>query len=145
MAGSLNRVTLIGNCGKDPEIRKTQDGREIANFSLATSESWKAKDSGERKEKTEWHRIVVFNEHLVKVVASYVKKGSKLMIEGSLQTKKWTDADSGTERYSTEIVLQSFNGQIILLDGKERDDGDTDTQRKTPEPAANVLDDEIAF
>ena len=108
MAGSLNKVTLIGNLGKDPEIRTTNDGRELANFSLATSESWKDKVTGEKKDKTEWHRVVVFNEGLVRVIKSYVKKGSKLYIEGQLQTRKWVDNEN-QERYTTEIVLQNYN------------------------------------
>lgn len=115
---SLNKVILIGNVGKDPEIRSTQDGKEIANFSVATSESWKDKNSGERKEKTEWHKIVVFNQNIAAVVRSYVRKGSKLYIEGQLQTRKWTDKD-GIEKYSTEIVLQNFGGTLIMLDGKK--------------------------
>ena len=105
MAGSINKVILVGNLGRDPEVRNTQDGREIANLAIATSESWKDKNSGERKEKTEWHRVVIFNEGLVKVAKSYLKKGSKVYIEGSLQTRKWTDKD-GQEKYSTEIVLK---------------------------------------
>lgn len=117
MAGSLNKVMLIGNLGRDPEIRSTQDGREIANFSIATSESWKDKSTGERREKTEWHRIVVFNEGLVNVVKNYVKKGSKLFVEGQLQTRKWVDKD-GQEKYSTEIVLQGFGSTLTMLDGK---------------------------
>lgn len=121
MAGSLNCVTLIGHVGKDPEIRATQDGRKIANLSLATSESWRDKASGEKKEKTEWHRIVIFNDGLVKVVEQYVKKGAKLYIQGSLQTRKWTD-QAGVEKYSTEIVLKAFDGQIIMLDGRQNND-----------------------
>ena len=117
MAGSVNKVILIGNLGKDPEIRRTQDGRPIANFSIATSESWRDKTTGERKEKTEWHRVVVFNENLCKVIEQYVKKGSKVYIEGALQTRKWQD-QSGAERYSTEVVLQGFNGTLTMLDGK---------------------------
>lgn len=120
MAGSVNKVILVGNVGKDPEIRSTQDGREIANLSLATSESWKDKNSGERKEKTEWHRIVIFNEGLVKVVKNYVKKGAKLYIEGQLQTRKWTDKD-GFEKYSTEVVLQNYGGTLTMLDSKKDD------------------------
>ncbi len=120
MAGTVNKVILIGNCGKDPEIRSTQDGREIANLTLATSESWKDKSTGEKKEKTEWHRISIFNENLVKVVKNYVKKGSKLYLEGQLQTRKWTDKD-GVEKYSTEIVLQNFGGTLVMLDGKKSD------------------------
>ncbi|NOU07496.1 MAG: single-stranded DNA-binding protein [Hyphomicrobiaceae bacterium] len=117
MAGSVNKVILVGNVGKDPEIRRTQDGRPIANLSIATSESWRDKNSGEKKEKTEWHRVVVFNENLCKVIEQYVKKGAKLYIEGSLQTRKWTD-QSGAEKYSTEVVLQGFNGTLTMLDGR---------------------------
>ena len=116
MAGSVNKVILIGNVGADPEIKRTQDGRPIANIRLATSESWRDKNSGERKEKTEWHRVVVFSEGLCKVVESYVKKGSKLYIEGQLQTRKWQD-QSGADRYSTEVVLQGFNSVLTMLDG----------------------------
>jgi single-strand DNA-binding protein len=126
MAGSLNKVMLIGNLGKDPEIRRTQDGRPIANFSIATSETWKDKATGDKKEKTEWHRVVVFNEALCKVVEQYVKKGSKVYIEGTLQTRKWTD-QAGIEKYSTEIVLQGFNGTLTMLDSRRNDDpGQTD-------------------
>ncbi len=117
MAGSVNKVILIGNVGADPEIRRTQDGRPIANIRLATSESWRDKNTGERREKTEWHRVVVFNEGLCKVIEQYVKKGAKLYIEGALQTRKWTD-QSGVEKYSTEIVLQGFNSTLTMLDGK---------------------------
>ncbi|MEZ5900336.1 MAG: single-stranded DNA-binding protein [Hyphomicrobiaceae bacterium] len=116
MAGSVNKVILVGNVGKDPEIRRTQDGRPIANLSLATSETWRDKNTGERKEKTEWHRVVIFSEPLCKVVEQYVRKGSKLYIEGALQTRKWTD-QSGVEKYSTEVVLQGFNGSLTMLDG----------------------------
>ena len=116
MAGSVNKVILVGNVGKDPEIRRTQDGRPIANLSLATSESWRDTNTGERKDKTEWHRVVIFNENLCKVVEQYVKKGSKLYIEGQLQTRKWTD-QSGAEKYSTEVVLQGFSGTLTMLDG----------------------------
>ncbi|HEX7776868.1 MAG TPA: single-stranded DNA-binding protein [Parvibaculum sp.] len=117
MAGSVNKVILIGNVGADPEIRRTQDGRPIANLRIATSESWRDKNSGERREKTEWHRVVIFNEGLCKVVEQYVKKGAKLYIEGALQTRKWTD-QAGVEKYSTEIVLQGFNSVLTMLDGK---------------------------
>ena len=116
MAGSVNKVILVGNLGKDPEIRRTQDGRPIANLSVATSESWRDKTTGERKEKTEWHRVVVFNEGLCKVIEQYLKKGAKVYIEGQLQTRKWTDKD-GVEKYSTEIVLQGFNSTLTMLDG----------------------------
>lgn len=131
MAGSLNKTMLIGNVGKDPEIRSTQDGKEIANLSLATSESWKNK-AGEKCERTEWHRITVFNENLVKIIKSYVKKGSKLYVEGQLQTRKWTDKD-GVEKYSTEVVLQNFNGTITMLDGKS--DGAASTPTEQPNAA----------
>jgi single-strand DNA-binding protein len=114
---SINKVILVGNVGQDPEIRSTQDGRELANFSLATSENWKDKSSGEKKEKTEWHRVVVFSQGLVSVIRNYVKKGTKLYIEGSLQTRKWTDAQ-GVEKYTTEVVLQNFNSTLQILDSK---------------------------
>lgn len=116
MAGSVNKVILVGNLGRDPEIRRTQDGRPIANLRIATSETWRDKTSGERREKTEWHTVVVFNENLCKVVEQYLKKGSKVYVEGQLQTRKWQD-QQGQERYSTEVVLQGFNGQLTMLDG----------------------------
>ena len=117
MAGSVNKVILVGNLGKDPEIRRTQDGRPIANLSVATSETWRDKATGERKEKTEWHRVVIFNEGLCKVAEQYLKKGAKVYIEGQLQTRKWTD-QSGVEKYSTEVVLQGFNSNLTMLDGR---------------------------
>jgi single-strand DNA-binding protein len=117
MAGSVNKVILIGNLGADPEIRRTQDGRPIANLRIATSESWRDKNTGERKEKTEWHRVVIFNEGLCKIVEQYLKKGSKVYIEGALQTRKWQDKD-GQDRYSTEVVLQGFNSSLTMLDGR---------------------------
>jgi single-strand DNA-binding protein len=117
MAGSVNKVILVGNLGKDPEIRRTQDGRPIANLSVATSETWRDKATGERKEKTEWHRVVIFNEGLCKVAEQYLKKGAKVYIEGALQTRKWTD-QSGVEKYSTEVVLQGFNSTLTMLDGR---------------------------
>lgn len=117
MAGSVNKVILIGNVGADPEIRRTQDGRPIANLRIATSETWRDRNSGERREKTEWHTVVVFNEGLCKVVEQYVKKGAKLYIEGQLQTRKWQD-QTGNDRYSTEIVLQGFNSTLTMLDGR---------------------------
>lgn len=116
MAGSVNKVILVGNLGRDPEIRSTQDGLKVANLSLATSDSWRDKNTGERKERTEWHRVVIFNERLVDVVEKYLRKGSKLYVEGALQTRKWTD-NSGQERYTTEIVLQRFRGELTMLDG----------------------------
>src|SRR5881227_3644840 len=115
MAGSVNKVILVGNLGKDPEIRRTQDGRPIANLSVATSETWRDKATGERKEKTEWHRVVIFNEGLCKVAEQYLKKGAKIYVEGALQTRKWTD-QQGQERYTTEVVLGRFNGQLTMLD-----------------------------
>ena len=117
MAGSVNKVILVGNLGKDPEIRRTQDGRPIANLSVATSESWRDKATGERKEKTEWHRVVIFNEGLCKIAEQYLKKGAKVYIEGQLQTRKWTD-QAGVEKYSTEVVLQGFNSTLTMLDGR---------------------------
>lgn len=126
MAGSVNKVILIGNLGKDPEIRRTQDGRPIANLSIATAETWRDKNTGERKEKTEWHRVVIFSEPLCKIVEQYCKKGQKLYIEGALQTRKWTD-QSGVEKYSTEVVLQAYGGVLTMLDKPE--------SRGEPEPA----------
>jgi len=117
MAGSVNKVILIGNVGADPEIRRTQDGRPIANLRIATSETWRDRNSGERREKTEWHNVVVFNEGLCKVVEQYVKKGAKLYIEGALQTRKWQD-QTGNDRYTTEVVLQGFNSTLTMLDGR---------------------------
>ena len=117
MAGSVNKVILVGNLGKDPEIRRTQDGRPIANLSVATSETWRDKNTGERKEKTEWHRVVIFNEGLCRVAEQYLKKGAKVYIEGQLQTRKWTDQNN-VERYSTEVVLQGFNSTLTMLDGR---------------------------
>lgn len=122
MAGSVNKVILIGNVGADPEIRRTQDGRPIANLRIATSETWRDRNSGERKEKTEWHTVVVFNEGLCKVVEQYVKKGAKLYIEGQLQTRKWQD-QTGNDRYSTEVVLQGFNSTLTMLDGRGEGSG----------------------
>ena len=115
MAGSVNKVILIGNLGRDPEIRSTQDGTRIANLSVATSDSWRDKATGERKERTEWHRVVIFDDKLVEIVEKYLKKGSKVYLEGALQTRKWTD-NSGQERYTTEVVLQRFRSQLTMLD-----------------------------
>jgi len=117
MAGSVNKVILVGNLGADPEIRRTQDGRPICNLRLATSESWRDKNSGERREKTEWHRVVIFSEPLCKVAEQYLRKGSKVYIEGALQTRKWED-QGGQERFSTEVVLQGFSGTLTMLDGR---------------------------
>lgn len=117
MAGSINKVILVGNLGNEPEIRQTQDGREIASFSVATSENWKDKNTGERREKTEWHRVVCFSDGLVRVIKNYLHKGSKVYLEGQLQTRKWTGQD-GQERYTTEVVLQGYNANLTMLDSK---------------------------
>jgi single-strand DNA-binding protein len=117
MVGSINKVILVGNLGKDPEVRSTQDGRELVNLTIATSDSWKDKNTGERKEKTEWHRVVIFSPGLVTVAKNYLSKGSKVYIEGALQTRKWQD-QSGQEKYSTEIILQGFNSNLTMLDNK---------------------------
>jgi single-strand DNA-binding protein len=117
MAGRVNKVILIGNLGADPEIKRTQDGRPIANLRIATSDTWRDKNTGERKEKTEWHRVVIFSEGLCKIAEQYLKKGAKVYIEGQLQTRKWTD-QAGVEKYSTEVVLQNFNSTLTMLDGR---------------------------
>jgi len=157
MAGSVNKVILVGNLGKDPEIRRTQDGRPIANLSVATSESWRDKATGERKEKTEWHRVVIFSEGLCKIAEQYLKKGSKVYLEGQLQTRKYTDKE-GVEKYSTEVVLQNFNSTLTMLDtrgggGADASDGDFGSKGATParKPAmagagkSGDMDDEIPF
>jgi single-strand DNA-binding protein len=160
MAGSINKVILVGNLGKDPEIRRTQDGRAIANLSVATSETWRDKATGERKEKTEWHRVVIFNEGLAKVAEQYLKKGAKVYVEGQLQTRKWTD-QSGAEKYTTEVVLQGFNSNLTMLDGRggggsfgEDQGGDFGSsgpvssapRRAVSAPSRNNdMDDDIAF
>jgi len=133
MSGSVNKVILLGNVGKDPEVRRMTSGDPVVTLSVATSENWKDKASGERKEKSEWHRVVIFNDHIAKVAEAYVRKGSNIYLEGSLQTRKWTDKDGG-EKYSTEIVLQKFNGSLVLLDGKKdggREPGE-DPDDRTP-------------
>jgi single-strand DNA-binding protein len=117
MAGSVNKVILVGNLGKDPEVRRMQSGDPVVNLSLATSETWRDKASGERKEKTEWHRVVIFNKNLAEIAEKYLRKGAKVYVEGSLQTRKWTDKD-GQDKYSTEIVLQNFRGELTMLDSK---------------------------
>ena len=152
MAGSVNKVILVGNLGKDPEVRRMTSGEPVANLSVATSETWKDKNSGERKEKTEWHRVVIFNENLAKVAEQYLKKGAKVYLEGALQTRKWTDKD-GAEKYSTEIVLNRFNGTMVMLDGRSGggggDGGFGGGGRGTNETPANFqrdeMDDEIPF
>ena len=145
MAGNLNKVLLIGNVGKDPEIRATQEGKEVANLVLATSESWKSKTTGERKEKTEWHRIVVFSEGLIGIIKNYVKKGTKLYVEGAIKTRKWVD-NSGQEKYTTEVVLQGYNATLTILDsrnvdGEKKEDSDSGREDALMED----LDDEIPF
>ena len=154
MAGSVNKVILVGNLGRDPEVRSTQDGLKIVNLSLATSESWRDKNSGERRERTEWHRVVIFNEKLGEVAEKFLKKGSKIYVEGALQTRKWTD-QGGQERYSTEVVLQRFRGELTMLDGKGGGPGGVgggDMGEGFSEPAAGGrsggggdLDDDIPF
>ena len=158
MAGSVNKVILVGNLGKDPEIRTLNSGERVANLSLATSEQWRDKATGERKEKTEWHRVVIFSEGLCKIVEQYLKKGSKIYLEGQLQTRKYTDKD-GVEKYSTEVVLQNFNSTLTMLDtrggggGAADSDNDFGSQGATParKPAMagagkrGDMDDEIPF
>ncbi len=142
---SLNKVSLIGNVGKDPEIRSTTNGAEIASFSIATSESWRDKATGERKSKSEWHNIVLFSEHLVNLAKSYIKKGSRLYLEGKLQTRKWSDKD-GVERYSTEIILQGFDSKIILLSSKDEGQPSEHNQAKQNAYVDDLdLDDSIPF
>lgn len=162
MAGSVNKVILVGNLGRDPEIRSTQDGLRIANLSVATSETWRDRNSGERKEKTEWHRVAIFNERLVDVAEKYLRKGAKIYIEGALQTRKWTDKE-GQDRYTTEVVLGRFNGQLTMLDSRgsggegfsaapeddmapaSRGPGGGGMSRGGRAPASQDLDDEIPF
>ena len=153
MAGSLNKVLLIGRLGADPEIKQMVNGKSVARLSLATSQSWKDKNTGERKEKTEWHRVVVFNEGLVNVVQQYVKKGAQVYIEGQLTTRKWKDEKSGIDRYSTEIVLQGYNSSLTMLDSRnsKNDGSNLVKENKSSLPNDNLnqdnsdLDDEIPF
>lgn len=153
MAFSLNKVTLIGNVGKDPEIRSTQDGREIASFPIATSDVWKDKNSGEKKERTEWHKVVVFHQHFISIIKNYLHKGSKVYVEGALQTRKWQD-QAGVERQTTEIVIQSFNGTVMLLDNKSQMSSKSDDSGYSDKDSSDKsnnnfeiesLDDEIPF
>ena len=147
MAGSLNKVMLIGNLGNDPEDRSTQDGRSLCTFSIATTESWKDKNSGERRDKTEWHRIVIFNEGLVGIAEQYLKKGSKVFLEGQLQTRKWEDKD-GIEKYTTEVVLQNFNGNLTMLGGRnDNSPGDFANDSISGESVSisSDMDDDIPF
>jgi len=154
MARGINKVILIGNLGADPEIRHTQDGRPVANLRVATTETWKDKQSGERRERTEWHRVVIFNEGLCRIAEQYLKKGSKVYLEGQLQTRKWTDRE-GNERYTTEVVLQGFNAQLTMLDSRGGGEGARAgndfgsagpmERPKAEESFAADLDDEIPF
>ena len=153
MAGSLNKVLLIGRLGADPEIKQMVNGKNVARLSIATSQSWKDKNSGERKEKTEWHRVVIFNEGLVNVVQQYLKKGANVYVEGQLTTRKWKDEASGQDKYSTEIVLQGYNSSLTMLDGKTKSNEDNNlvSENKSSLPSGtnnqenNDLDDEIPF
>ena len=137
MAGSVNKVILIGNLGKDPEVRRLNSGDQVVSFSLATSETWRDKTSGERKERTEWHNIVIFNENLGKIAEQYCKKGSKVYIEGQLQTRKWQD-QSGADKYTTEVVLQRFRGELTLLDSARRRRSPRQLPRRGRAPAASA-------
>lgn len=144
---SLNKVMLIGNLGRDPEIRRTQDGRPIANFSVATSERWTDKQTGEKREKTEWHNVVCFNENLVGIIEKYVTKGSKVYIEGKLQTRKWTDKN-GVEKYTTEVIMQGFDCKVVMLGGKGEDGGEKSSggSRSSGKQRDNSdMNDEIPF
>ncbi len=149
MAGSVNKVILVGNLGKDPEVRRMTSGDPVVNLSIATSESWRDKASGEKKEKTEWHRVVIFNKNLADVAEKYLKKGAKVYVEGQLQTRKWTDKD-GAEKYSTEVVLQNFRGELTMLDGRNGGgEGGGGGARGAGEAPASFqrdeMDDEIPF
>ena len=153
MAGSVNKVILVGNLGRDPEVRHSQDGKAIVNMSVATSESWRDKNSGERRERTEWHRVVIFNEHLGEIAQKYLHKGSKVYLEGQLQTRKWQD-QSGVDKYTTEVVIQNFKGELTMLDSRASGSGDygdagagPDAGAGAPQPATAGadLDDEIPF
>ena len=149
MAGSLNKVLLIGRLGADPEIKQMVNGKSIARLSLATSQSWKDKNTGEKKEKTEWHRIVVFNEGLVNVVQQYLKKGSQIYVEGQLSTRKWKDENTGTDKYSTEILIQGYNSSLTMLGSSSQNNNFTQDKNKKVEENSEVnsndLDDEIPF
>jgi len=145
MAGSVNKVILVGNLGKDPEVRRMTSGDPVVNLSIATSESWRDKASGERKEKTEWHRVVIFNKNLADVAEKYLKKGAKVYVEGQLQTRKWTDKD-GAEKYSTEVVLQNFRGELTMLDSRNGEGGGGRGAGEAPASfQRDEMDDEIPF
>jgi len=149
MAGSLNKVLLIGRLGADPEIKQMVNGKSVARLSLATSQSWKDKNTGEKKEKTEWHRVVVFNEGLVNVVQQYLKKGAQVYVEGQLSTRKWKDEQSGQDKYSTEILIQGYNSSLTMLGGSNQNSiPSNDTKKKIDEnntPSQDDLDDDIPF
>jgi single-strand DNA-binding protein len=145
MAGSVNKVILVGNLGKDPEVRSVQDGSKVVNFSVATSEYWKDKASGERKERTEWHRVVVFNQNLAEICEKYLHRGSKVFVEGQLQTRRWQD-QGGNERYTTEVVLSRFRGELALLDSRSGDGYSPVTEPSGGEKGeSHVVDDDIPF
>ena len=149
MAGSLNKVLLIGRLGADPEIKQMVNGKNVARLSLATSQSWKDKNTGEKKEKTEWHRIVVFNEGLVNVVQQYLKKGAQVYVEGQLSTRKWKDEQSGQDKYSTEILIQGYNSSLTMLGGANQNNiGSQDNKQSFDDSSApnqSDLDDDIPF
>ena len=156
MAGSINKVILVGNLGRDPESRTMQDGNPVVNLSIATSESWRDRNSGERRERTEWHRVVIFNDKLAEIAQKYLRKGSKIYLEGQLQTRKWTD-QSGIEKYTTEVVLQRYRGELTMLDGRNETGGASDFSNPSEIDNSNAaatevgnsksaeLDDEIPF
>ncbi len=151
MAGSVNKVILVGNLGRDPEMRSMQSGARLATLSVATSESWRDRESGERRDKTEWHRVVIFDEKLVEIAEKYLQKGSKVYLEGQLQTRKWSD-QSGQEKYTTEVVLQRFRGTLTMLDSRAESGDSTNFERSPASagagdgpPAAGEFDDEIPF
>ena len=149
MAGSLNKVLLIGRLGADPEIKQMVNGKSVARLSLATSQSWKDKNTGEKKEKTEWHRIVVFNEGLVNVVQQYLKKGAQIYVEGQISTRKWKDEASGQDKYSTEVIIQGYNSSLTMLGGNSMNENQGSQNLKSPDEGSQVpdndLDDEIPF
>ena len=149
MAGSLNKVLLIGRLGADPEIKQMVNGKSVARLSLATSQSWKDKNTGEKKEKTEWHRVVVFNEGLVSVVQQYLKKGAQIYVEGQISTRKWKDEASGQDKYSTEVVIQGYNSSLTMLGGNSMNENQSSQNLKSPDEGSQVpdndLDDEIPF
>ena len=149
MAGSLNKVQLIGRLGADPEVKQMVNGKSVARLSIATSQTWKDKSSGEKKEKTEWHRIVVFNEGLVNVVQQYLKKGAQIYVEGQISTRKWKDEASGQDKYSTEVIIQGYNSSLTMLGGNSMNENQSSQNLKSPDEGSQVpdndLDDEIPF